>query len=179
MRRAIILRPAAAVLVASALAGCREDMEVQPKLTAYSSAAAFDQNMAARQPPTGTLDREALEREAALGRPPAPSEALIRRGAERYKIACTPCHGEAGLGDGIVVQRGFPQPPAFTEPRLLAADASHVVDVITHGWGVMYPYENRVAPADRWAIALYVRALQLAQTGKDAADPAPAQAVQR
>ena len=70
------------------------------------------------------------------------------------------CHGERGHADGTVVRRGFPPPPDFAEGRLVAAPPAYIVDVITHGHGVMYSYADRVDPADRWAIAAYVKALQ-------------------
>jgi mono/diheme cytochrome c family protein len=63
----------------------------------------------------------------------------------------------------MVVQRGFPKPPSYLEPRLLAAPASTFYDAITNGHGAMYSYAARVAPRDRWAIIAYVRALQLSQ----------------
>ena len=66
-------------------------------------------------------------------------------------------------GDGIVVQRGFPPPPSFHIDRLRQAPAGHFFDVMTHGYGVMYPYADRVSTADRWAITAYIRALQLSQ----------------
>lgn len=75
-------------------------------------------------------------------------------------IFCSVCHGSRGDGDGTVVKRGFPAPPSFHEPRLVAAPPGYVVDVITHGHGIMYSYADRVEPADRWAIAAYVKALQ-------------------
>ena len=68
--------------------------------------------------------------------------------------------GPGGDADGMVVQRGFPKPPSFHEARLVSAPDEHFVDVITHGHGVMYSYADRVPPADRWAIAAYIRALQ-------------------
>jgi len=61
------------------------------------------------------------------------------------------------------VQRGFPQPPSFNTDALRNAPIGHFYDVITNGYGVMYPYASRVAPEDRWAIAAYIRALQLSQ----------------
>ncbi|MCB8839662.1 cytochrome c [Aurantimonas sp. VKM B-3413] len=140
-------------------------MTNQPKLKPYSSADAFDENAEARTVPYGTVDRNALQRLAAETTPPKVDADLLARGKQRFEIYCTPCHGLAGLGDGIVVKRGFPQPPSYAEPRLLAAKASHFYDVITHGWGVMYSYAARIDPRDRWAIAAYIRALQVAQTG--------------
>lgn len=88
---------------------------------------------------------------------------LLRRGRERFDIYCAPCHGRSGDGQGMVVQRGFPAPPSFHTDKLRLAPDSHFYQVITHGYGVMYPYADRVAPADRWAIVAYVRALQLSQ----------------
>lgn len=141
-------------------------MAEQPKLKPYSSAEAFDQNAAARAIPFGTVARDEPERIAALRTPPKVGAALLDRGRAQYEIYCTPCHGLAGRGDGIIVDRGFPPPPSFLEPRLRAAPADHFVDVITHGWGVMYSYAARVEPRDRWAIAAYIRALQLAGAGE-------------
>ena len=63
----------------------------------------------------------------------------------------------------MIVQRGFRRPPSLHEDRLRAAPAGHYFDVITNGFGVMYPYGYRVAPRDRWAIIAYVRALQLSR----------------
>jgi mono/diheme cytochrome c family protein len=88
------------------------------------------------------------------------SLALVKRGQERFDIFCSVCHGYTGDGDGMVVQRGFPHPPSFHSPRLIAAPDQHFVDVITNGHGVMYSYADRVPVADRWAITAYIRALQ-------------------
>ena len=63
----------------------------------------------------------------------------------------------------MIVQRGFPQPPSLHEQRLRDAPVGHFFDVITNGYGVMYPYASRVSPRDRWAIIAYIRALQLSQ----------------
>jgi mono/diheme cytochrome c family protein len=89
--------------------------------------------------------------------------ALLRRGQERFRIYCTPCHSELGDGHGMIVQRGFPPPPDYTIPRLMSAPNQHFYDVITNGHGVMYSFANRVQPVDRWAITAYIRALQLAR----------------
>ena len=77
-----------------------------------------------------------------------------------------PCHGLAGDGLGAVVERGFPQPPDFAEPRLIQAADRHFIRVIAEGYGVMYSYAARVKPADRWAIVAHIRALQLARAAK-------------
>ena len=88
---------------------------------------------------------------------------LLRRGEERFNIYCAVCHGATGSGDGMIVQRGFPQPSSFHDDRLRQAPVGHFVDVISRGYGVMYSYASRVRPDERWAIAAYIRALQLSQ----------------
>jgi mono/diheme cytochrome c family protein len=88
---------------------------------------------------------------------------LIERGRERYNINCIVCHGPLGNGDGMVVRRGFPQPPTYHDDRLRNAPVGHFFDVITNGWGKMNSYAYQVPPADRWAIVAYIRALQATQ----------------
>lgn len=89
--------------------------------------------------------------------------ALLARGRERFNIYCAPCHSQAGDGDGMIVRRGFPAPPSYHTDRLRNAPDSHFYEVITHGYGAMYPYADRIVPDDRWAIIAYIRALQLSQ----------------
>jgi mono/diheme cytochrome c family protein len=101
---------------------------------------------------------------------------LIARGRDRYGIYCAVCHGDDGYGQGMIVQRGFPAPPSFHTDRLRQAPAGHFFDVMTRGYGVMYPYASRVSPADRWAITAYIRALQLSQHAPAAALPPDVQA---
>jgi mono/diheme cytochrome c family protein len=88
---------------------------------------------------------------------------LVDRGREAFDINCSVCHGRDGYGLGMVVQRGFPQPPSFHSERLRQAPVGHFFEVITHGYGVMYPFGSRISPADRWAIVSYIRALQFSQ----------------
>ncbi len=85
---------------------------------------------------------------------------VLERGRERFDIYCSPCHARTGDGKGMIVQRGFPPPPSYHIDRLRQAPAGHFFDVMTQGYGVMYSYAARVEPADRWAIAAYIRALQ-------------------
>jgi mono/diheme cytochrome c family protein len=94
---------------------------------------------------------------------PAVTLVLLERGQERYRIYCTPCHSELGDGHGMIVQRGFPPPPSFQSDPLRSAPPQHIYDVITRGYGVMYSFADRVQPADRWAIAAYIYALERSQ----------------
>lgn len=91
------------------------------------------------------------------------TKALLQRGQQRFDIYCAPCHGRSGDGEGMVVRRGFPAPPSYHTARLRNAPDSHFYQAISDGYGVMYPYADRIAPRDRWAIVAYIRALQLSQ----------------
>lgn len=95
----------------------------------------------------------------------------LERGHERFDIYCAPCHSIAGDGDGMVVRRGFPNPPSYHTDRLRNAPDAHFYSVITNGYGMMYSYADRVAPDDRWAIVAYIRALQLSQNARIADVP--------
>jgi len=46
---------------------------------------------------------------------------------------------------------------------LREAPIGHFFDVITNGFGAMQDYSAQISPRDRWAIAAYVRALQVSQ----------------
>lgn len=165
------MRRAAILLLPLALAACRQEMAQQRRLDTEGRSSLWPDGAAARLPPVGTVARGALAREAAAATPPAVTPALLARGQERYGIFCAPCHGPVGDGDGMVPRRGFPRPPSYHSARLRAAPAPYFFRVITQGYGVMYGYAARVAPADRWAIIAYIRALQLAQSAPLAAVP--------
>ena len=114
--------------------------------------------------PAGSVPRGALEREAALAAPPRPLDrAMLEEGRELFDAVCSVCHGRTGRGDGMVVRHGFPAPPSYHAGRLQTISLEHIVKVITEGRGDMYPYAIQVEPEDRWAIAAYVKALQLSQ----------------
>ncbi len=95
--------------------------------------------------------------------PIAVDKAFILRGQQRYDIYCAPCHGRIGNGLGMIVRRGFKQPPSYHIDRLRNAPVGHYYDVITNGYGAMLNYAAQVQPRDRWAIVAYIRALQYSQ----------------
>ena len=164
------------IVAALALAGCRQDMHVQPKYVPEDPSSFFADGRSERPPVAGTVARGELRTDELLytGKRngvvsdlfPFPITAAdLRRGQERYNIYCSPCHDYTGGGNGMIVQRGFPSPPSFHIDRLRQAPAGHFVDVIGNGFGLMYSYASRVPPEDRWRIAAYIRALQLSQHG--------------
>lgn len=152
-----------ALILGVSLSGCDLSMKEQAKAGAQSSTTLWPGGPMRQAPPEGTIALGDISRAAALTVPPPLTKALIDRGERRYDIYCVICHGRTGDGDGTVVKRGFPAPPSFHITRLVAAPPAYVVDVITNGHGVMYSYADRVAPADRWAVAAYVKTLQRAR----------------
>ena len=149
-----------AALLPLLLAGCDLSMADQPRHDSQQAQALWPGGPPQSAPPEGTVAADASARAAALAAPPPLTPALLDRGEQRYGIYCSMCHGPRGNGDGMVVRRGFPPPPDYHIPRLVAAPPAYIVDVITNGHGVMYSYADRVEPRDRWAIAAYVKALQ-------------------
>lgn len=152
-----------AVLIGVAAPACTRDdpMIDQPKFEPYEASPFFSDGASARERIPGTVawtGRPAERRE----RPPV-DLGLLHRGRERFNIFCSPCHGEDGHGEGIVVRRGYPLPPTFHQERLRAAPDEHFVAVIEKGTGRMPPYGSKVREPDRGAIVAYIRALQLSQ----------------
>jgi mono/diheme cytochrome c family protein len=144
------------------LTACDKSMTQQKRYGADAPSTLWSDGSSARTLPQHTVAQSDTVREDQASRPQV-TAAFVARGRDRYEVYCSPCHGLDGRGRGMVVERGFPQPPSYLEPRLVGAQAEHFYDVISKGYGVMFSYASRVSPRDRWAIIAYVRALQLSQ----------------
>jgi mono/diheme cytochrome c family protein len=168
---------AALALAAVALSACDLSMTRQRKLTTYAPTSLWPDGTSARTLPENVVAQGDVARAAAAKTLPPITDALLTRGRERYDIFCAPCHGMAGDGDGIIVAHGFPAPPSYHIDRLLAAPAQHFFDVTTSGYGVMFSYAERVNVQDRWAIAAYIRALQLSRRATVAEVPDAAEKI--
>jgi mono/diheme cytochrome c family protein len=162
------------VLAAVALTACHRNMYDEPKFLPDQRNTYFPNEQVDRKPVEHTVPRGPVDDGSAFysGKNgdalatdfPVPVTAeLVAEGREQFEINCAVCHGRDGYGEGMIVQRGFPQPPSFHSDRLRDAPVGHFFQVITDGYGVMYPFGARIAPADRWAIISYIRALQFSQ----------------
>lgn len=101
------------------------------------------------------------------------TEEDMRTGKARYETYCVPCHSPLGDGRGMIVRRGFQQPPTYHDERLRTYAIGHFYDVITNGFGAMPDYASQIPSVrDRWDIAAYIRALQLSQHATVADVPA-------
>lgn len=156
------------------LVGCRQQMAETGREKPLDQSAFFEDRRLARPLVPGTVARGELKADAAfytgkvgdaLVEPlPVPlTKALLERGRERYEIFCTPCHGRVGTGEGAVTKRGLRPPPSYHIQRLREVPLGYFFDVMTNGFGVMPDYAAQVPPADRWAIAAYIRTLQVSQ----------------
>jgi mono/diheme cytochrome c family protein len=162
------------LLFAMATLGCREEMRNDSRLKPLQEDPFFADRSSSRPLVPDTVPRGAVDNDDFFYRgevngklvralPVPVTEDQLDRGRDRFNIYCSVCHGPTGEGDGMIVQRGFPQPPSFHEQRLRDAPEGHFFYVISHGYGVMYPYGDRLTPADRWAVIAYIRALQLSR----------------
>jgi cytochrome c553 len=169
------LSPRWIVVVAGlALAACRQDMHDAPRYEPLERSTFFVDGQSSRPLVVNTVARGQLREDRHLfegvvdGRPAEmfPMEVtapVLERGRERFNVFCTPCHGRTGSGDGVVVQRGFRKPPSYHEDRLRQAPVGYFFDVMTRGFGAMPDYAAQLPVDDRWAVAAYIRALQLSQ----------------
>jgi len=156
------------------LVACHVDMYDQPKYAPNQPSAFFEDGRAMRPPvensvpigsfqPDSALNTGKLNGELATELPMELTAALLERGQTRYNAYCAPCHGLGGDGNGVIAYRGGIQVPGFHNERLRTVAIGYYFDVITNGVNRMYSYANRIPPEDRWAVAAYVRALQLSQ----------------
>ncbi len=175
-RRSLAGRLCLSAVVLLAAGGCRSEMYDQPRYENYEASEFFDNGSAARMLVTGTVPRprsgEDLRETYTSGKlgdvlvdeiPIKVDRELLARGQSRFRIYCTPCHGELGDGKGMVVQRGFNPPPSYHTELVRSKPVGHYFDVITRGFGTMYSYAARIPVRDRWAVVAYIRALQLSQ----------------
>ncbi len=161
-------------LLSVLFSGCRQDMHDQPRYKPLGKSDFFDDKRASRDQVQGTVARGLLRddehrftgkvgKELATTYPFPITADVLKRGRERYTIYCTPCHGQLGMGEGMVVQRGFKRPTSFHIDRLREAPPGYFFDVMTSGFGAMSDYSVQVPADDRWAITAYIRALQISQ----------------
>ena len=157
-------------------AGCRQDMHDQAKYEPLEASSFFADGRSARPVVAGTVARGQLHEDELLytGKvggqyasvfPFAIDRSKLERGQERYAIFCAPCHDQLGSGQGMIVQCGSGRRRRFTSSGCAMAPGM-IFDVITNGFATMWSYGDRITPEDRWAIAAYVKVLQLSQNAR-------------
>jgi mono/diheme cytochrome c family protein len=179
MRAAAILGAASAMLV---IAGCRQDMQDEPKFFPQRGTTFYPDGRSVRPQVANTVARNQGDEDSYFytglingkegdGLPIDLTPDTMARGQERFNVYCTPCHSRVGNGDGMIVQRGYRPAGDFHTDRLRNAPLGHFFSVMTNGYGAMPDYAAQITPQDRWAIAAYIRALQLSQDAKQSDVP--------
>ena len=164
----------AALAVLIPLAGCRQDMQNEPKMIPQRESTFFADGRSVRPQVLGTVARGQLDANSYFytgqidqkeqdAMPFPVTMTVLKRGQERYDIYCTPCHSRVGNGRGMIVERGYKPAGDLLSSRILPEPLGHYFDVISNGYGAMPDYAAQIATQDRWAIAAYIRALQLSQ----------------
>lgn len=167
----LALASAAALLF---VAGCRQDMQNEPKMIPQRGTTFFADGRSARPQVVNTVARGQLYEDQYFytglingkeqdAMPYPVTLEVLERGQERYNLYCTPCHSRVGNGDGMIVQRGYKPAANFHDAKHLNQPLSHYFYVMTNGYGAMPDYSAELRPVDRWAIAAYIRALQLSE----------------
>ena len=176
----------ALLAAATVLTGCRgqvsrepplwikHGMEFQPKYLAFEENSFYADGRNMRTPPAGTVAQGLLKEDDAywrggdsinmVAKNPLPiTMTLLERGQDRFNIYCAPCHGRTGLGNGMIIQRGFMTPPSYYDERVIKMPDGQIYRTISYGVRNMPSYGKQIPEADRWAIVAYVRALQRSQ----------------
>lgn len=150
------------------------NMDQMARFEAQEENTFFEDGRAMREPVQGTVaigllkeDTEYYAGVDALGNfvaenPVDLSRSFLYRGKERYEIFCTPCHGMAGEGNGIIMvgNYGFVPAPSFHDPRIRQMPDGEIYSAIYNGVRTMPSYRTQIRVEDRWAIVAYIRALQ-------------------
>jgi mono/diheme cytochrome c family protein len=177
----------AALLVVT---GCRQDMQDQPRMFPQRGTDFFADHRGARPQVLNTIARGQLHedsyfytggvqgangyREEQNLMPFPVTMQVLNRGQERFNVYCTPCHSRVGNGLGEIVQRGYKPAANLHDQVRMSQSLSHYFYVMTHGYGAMPDYSAQLTPEDRWAVAAYIRALQLSEAATPADVPAGA-----
>lgn len=167
------------------------DMDFQDKVKSDTAFNLFEDGRGNRGEISGTVARGALKADRAYYnglemKPSADGDhdewitglpkqldvtpAMLKRGQQRYNIYCAPCHGFDGRGQGAISKRaaaagaGVIIPANLVSPTGTAAimPNGQLYNTVSNGNNTMMGYAAQIPPADRWAIVLYVRALQRA-----------------
>jgi mono/diheme cytochrome c family protein len=169
-------------------------MDRQQKYKPQSANPVFADGRTHQRPPEGTIAVGAWREDEGystgklgamyVGRNPlldaakhAELRATLELGQTRFNTYCSPCHGGAGNGMGIVAKK-VPTWSAqnLHEARIVQYPDGEIFDVITNGRRSMKGYRTQISERDRWAIVAYVRVLQRKDLGLPPVGPAMASA---
>lgn len=149
-------------------------MMEQDKIIPQDDDKFFADGFSVRKPVAGTVAKGYMpyqyanqpEASSVLKNPLPPTEANLALGKRKYNTFCSPCHGDFGKGDPRL-RGNFPNPPSLHSEKARTWTDGRIYHVITTGQNIMPSYAQQVTRDERWAIVLYVRALQRALNAKE------------
>jgi mono/diheme cytochrome c family protein len=143
-----------------------DDMDDQAKIKPQVASKFFPDGKATRDPLeytvpiSGTKYKTDLDEADEKNKNPlTPTEIVLARGKNRFNSYCAPCHNYDGKGNGLVVQKGFSNPPSLLENAANYSDGK-IFHIISAGQNIMQPYADKTSEMDRWCIVHYIRQLQ-------------------
>ncbi|MFW6347429.1 MAG: cytochrome c [Cyclonatronaceae bacterium] len=141
----------------------QQNMYWQQKFKAFEPNDFFEDRRAMRVPVENTVARGNLKDDeiveagiyedgSYVEQIPIPvTEELLELGKTQYNISCTPCHGDAGYGNGLVIDYGYVPPQSYHDEYMLEMPDGQI-------------YSRMVDKVEeRWAIVAYIRAMQISQ----------------
>lgn len=143
------------------------DMMFSEAYESFSENHHFENGQTMQLPPEGTVARGFMPHHYTQGdgekagvellNPHEVNEKFIARGKHLFNNMCAVCHGDQGLGDGPVIEKGVPAPPSYRSRRIKKYSVGQIYNVITVGYGNMASHAQQLFPEDRWAVAEYVK----------------------
>lgn len=168
--------PITLILSLIIVSGCGNvrDMKDGARLKPYEACPVLHQDQSASEPLQGVVAQTESNLDPAFltgkingrftkGFPIELNMDFLKKGREEYRVYCSVCHDDLGSGRGVIIEKGFREPFSFHEARLRTAPPGYIYDVITSGYVTMASYANDIPPEDRWAIAAYIKALQISR----------------
>lgn len=84
----------------------------------------------------------------------------LEKGKEIYTKFCTPCHGDAGDGNGTIVANGkFPSPGKYWDKVATGLNDGKMFHSITYGKNLMGQHASQITKEERWLVIHYVNEL--------------------
>lgn len=150
-------------------------MMEQHRINPQTQTTVFADGFSMRPPVEGTVARGFIpylyqdDPESAgkfLSNPLLPTEENLQLGQKKYNTFCSPCHGYFGAGDARLNGQ-FPNPPSLHSEKLIQWQDGRFYHVIQAGQNIMPSYSKQLTENEKWAIVLYIRALQRALNAKE------------
>lgn len=140
------------ILAASPLLTAALWMDTQPTFKPYRSPAL--------PAPAGSVPVTGLEStgEAAGKLTPVPSSAAsLAQGETLFRINCAMCHGPTSAKPGPVGMKLTPPPPGLDHGMVQGLNDPDIFNAITHGFGRMPPFQDKLTVQERWSLIHYLR----------------------